>query len=130
MPGKMTVTDILRAGQLFIQLAKAGALPAAVGCLADLKAMLKENGVDVDAYEDVRIHFDTDTVKHFVVPAKGPLEGTITAIHEVGAAYPLTQQQIDMYRRVLCPDVPGAPQPDYDEFFTFRIGEYTTSHCA
>jgi hypothetical protein len=88
--------------------------------------LLKNHGIEVEGYTTIRFVEDTDTVKNFIVPTSTMMEQGEGHVAGPGE-YPLPDDMKDIYVRQVCPGIPN--KPTKQEFWEFRIGDYSTGHC-
>lgn len=130
MSGKMRVVSYTDAGQMFIDLATGEVALPPDGDTAAAQSLLNKYGIYLDDYTDIKFVQDTETTKHFVVPARGVVTEALQEIQSKDEYHRMHPQQREMYIRRFDSAVREQDRPDSEAFFKFRIGDYSTSHCA
>jgi hypothetical protein len=130
MAGSMKVRTYIEAGQMFIDLATGVLKQDEISTTAKAIAVLGDYGVNLTGYTNVNFVFDTAETKNFVVPASGVITGALQNIQTNNDYIPMSHDQVRTYYTRFVPGLSAETRPSPLEFFTFRVGDYTTSHCA
>ena len=128
MAGEMKVASRELAGQMIIKLATGELeIPSNTD---DARALLAEYGISMDGYEEIEFVVDTDTKKHFIVPAKAVIDAAQERVDQAQNYHKMTDEHFRMYNGRFSPMVAPDDRPTKQEFFDFRVGDYSSSHCA
>jgi hypothetical protein len=128
MAGKMEVRSREKAGQMISKLSK-GEIDIPQDT-AQAKALLEKNGIIMTDYTEIVFVVDTDTKKHFIVPAEAVIRAAQKEVDEAEEYHKMTAEQERMYVGRFVEATPEEEKPTKQEFFDFRVGDYSSSHCA
>jgi len=124
----MQVDNHRLAGRLLIDLAL-GTKPVPVGTEAT-KQLLRENGVDVERYDNVVIHVDTDDTLNLVVRSGQKIQERLDELRQVGADYGFPDDLDVIYREYFTAENGFVNEMEKRiELFENRIGDYTFAFC-
>lgn len=128
MAGTMKVASREKAGQMIIKLAK-GEIDIPQDT-EKARALLAQYGISMDGYEEIEFVADTNTKKHFIVPAKDVIDAAQARVDAAQNYHEMTEEQIRMYAGRFVDATPAVEKPTKQQFFDFRVGDYSSSHCA
>lgn len=122
----MEIINLRKVGQFFIRLSKG---EEQVPPVADRKSVLKDNGLNVDEYDNVKFCVDTDTTVHFIVRSKKEIEKGEERVNDPNKHYAIIAHADEVYRRFY----EEVPEPDdiprKQELFEIRVGDYSVMQC-
>lgn len=124
---RMHITNMRQVGKYFTDLAlDPTKIPNNV---TDIKARLKDNGVNVDDYDQVEIVVDTDEKVTFVIRQKNLFEEGLARVNSNSVHYAIHPDADGVYRRFYLNPPDTTDTGRKQELFDIRVGDYVVSSC-
>ncbi len=124
---EMIVTNLRKVGQYFIKMAL-GTEEIPTG-QAEIKELLKQNGVDVSQYGHIHLHLEEGDDLHLIVRSKESIQKGQEVVDDVTVEYMIHDDADEVYREFYL-NPPTANNVDRkQELYDIRVGDYTLGTC-